>query len=107
MERGAPPERAAARERVLRTCAAGPCAEREESARELTPDEVAHQRDALLRVGAGLLDEAMASAREVRALDRASGRLIRAHQRIRDRGVNVGVELGLGHPDGRQRAVLA
>src|SRR5436309_1744789 len=75
--------------------------------REPAADEVAHQRDGPLGVRRGLLDEAVARAREVNALDLAAGLLPGAHERLGDRRRHVVVELRLGHPRRRQRASLA
>src|SRR2546428_3394280 len=70
-------------------------------------DEVTHHRDGLVRVRAGLLDEAVAGTREVDALDLATGLLVGANERLGDRGGHVVVELRLSDPDPRPRPRLA
>src|SRR2546428_7893715 len=66
-------------------------------------DEVTHHRDGLVRVRAGLLDEAVAGTREVDALDLATGLLVGANERLGDRGGHVVVELRLSDPDRPRR----
>src|SRR2546425_6850985 len=70
-------------------------------------DEVTHHRDGLVRVRAGLLDEAVAGTREVDALDLATGLLVGANERLGDRGGHVVVELRLSDPDRRPRPGFA
>src|SRR2546426_1116606 len=70
-------------------------------------DEVTHHRDGLVRVRAGLLDEAVAGTREVDALDLATGLLVGANERLGDRGGHVVVELRLSDPDPRPRPGLS
>src|SRR3989442_5653979 len=70
-------------------------------------DEVTHHRDGLVRVRAGLLDEAVAGTREVDALDLAAGLLVGANERLGDRGGHVVVELRLSDPDRRARPGVA
>src|SRR2546422_9445099 len=70
-------------------------------------DEVTHHRDGLVRVRAGLLDEAVAGTREVDALDLATGLLVGANERLGDRGGPLVVELRLSDPDPRPRPGVA
>src|SRR5882672_1574472 len=77
------------------------------SSSEMPADEVTHHRDGLVRVRAGLLDEAVAGTREVDALDLATGLLVGANERLGDRGGHVVVELRLSDPDRRQRPGFA
>src|SRR3989442_13130474 len=69
-------------------------------------DEVTHHRDGLVRVRAGLLDEAVAGTREVDALDLATGLLVGANERLGDRGGHVVVGLRPSDPDPRPRPGL-
>src|SRR5882724_3820536 len=74
---------------------------------EPAADETADQRDGPLRIRAGLLDEAVARAGKMDALDLTAGLLPGADERLRDRRRDVVVELGLSHPGRRQRTGFA